>query len=122
MKSVDFPDVKIVCTVGLPGTAVDALQHAGQACRYSNADALFVIFYEPWVHDILLSEYDNGDQTDPDRPRGQLKLHGRRHDRVPLSSLRLVKGSACIRSEFATYLGDTSEEGKLVFCMLLLIR
>ena len=102
-------------TVGLPGTAVDTLQQASRALRNSKPDALFVIFYEPWVHDILLSEYDNGDQTDPDRPRGQLKLHARRHDRVPLSSLRLVKGSECIRSELARYLSDTSEEGKPIF-------
>jgi hypothetical protein len=27
-QGVDFPDVKIVCTVGLPGTMVDILQHA----------------------------------------------------------------------------------------------
>jgi hypothetical protein len=27
-QGVDFPDVKIVCTAGLPSTMVDVLQHA----------------------------------------------------------------------------------------------
>jgi hypothetical protein len=76
-----------VCTVGLPGTTVDTLQRAGRAFRNSDVDALFVIFYEPWVQDISLGKYDNGDQTDPDRPRGQLKLHAQQRDRAPLSLL-----------------------------------
>ncbi|KAF8275162.1 hypothetical protein EI94DRAFT_34751 [Lactarius quietus] len=28
---VDFPDVKIICTAGLPSTMVDVLQHGGRA-------------------------------------------------------------------------------------------
>ncbi|KAH9069630.1 P-loop containing nucleoside triphosphate hydrolase protein [Lactarius deliciosus] len=58
---VDFPDVKIVCTAGLPGSMVDVLQRGGRALRNSDDDALFVIFYEPWVHDISLDEYTEGD-------------------------------------------------------------
>ena len=36
--------MKIVCTVGLPATNVDALQRGGRAIQQSNDDALFVIF------------------------------------------------------------------------------
>ena len=111
LQGVDFPDVKIVCTVGLPATTVDTLQRAGRALRNSDKDALFVIFYEPWAHAISLSEYNEGDTLDPDRPRGHLKSRAQKRERAPLSSLRLVKGPGCLRSEFASYLGDTSTEG-----------
>ncbi len=104
-----------MCTVGLPGTTVDTLQRAGRALRNSAEDALFIIFYEPWVHDISLSEYNEGDISDPDRPRGKLRSHAQRRERAPLSSLRLVKDPGCLRSEFASYLGDTSDEGTVVF-------
>ncbi|KAH9029568.1 P-loop containing nucleoside triphosphate hydrolase protein [Lactarius hengduanensis] len=72
---VDFPDVKIVCTVGLPGTTVDTLQRAGCALQNSDDHAFFIIFHEPWVHELSLSEYSEGDLSDPDRPRGQLRSH-----------------------------------------------
>lgn len=100
-----------MCTVGLPGTTVDTLQRAGRALRNSDEDALFVLFYESWVHGISLSEYTDGDLSDPDRPRGQLKSRAQRRERASLSSLRLVKSPGCIRSEFANYLNDTSDEG-----------
>ena len=47
LQGVDFPDVKIVCTAGLPGTTVNTLQCAGRALRNSDEDALFVVFYDP---------------------------------------------------------------------------
>ncbi|KAH8981064.1 P-loop containing nucleoside triphosphate hydrolase protein [Lactarius akahatsu] len=108
---VDFPDVKIVCTVGLPGTTVDTLQRAGRALRNSDDHAFFIIFHEPWVHELSLSEYSEGDLSDPDRPRGQLRSHAQRRERASLSSLKLVKDPSCLRAEFASYLGDASEEG-----------
>ncbi|KAH9017400.1 P-loop containing nucleoside triphosphate hydrolase protein [Lactarius hengduanensis] len=70
---VDFPDVKIVCTAGLPGTMVDVLQRAGRALCNSNEDALFIVFYESWAHELSLDEYSEGDLGDPDRPRSTLK-------------------------------------------------
>ena len=63
---VDFPNVKIVCTVGLPTTTINILQRGGRAFRNSTEDALFVIFYEPWLNDINLNKYNDGDPLDPD--------------------------------------------------------
>ncbi|KAH8976407.1 P-loop containing nucleoside triphosphate hydrolase protein, partial [Lactarius hatsudake] len=105
---VDFPDVKVVCTVGLPGSMVDVLQRGGRALRNSDEDALFVIFYEPWVHEVSLDEYNEGDLCDPDRPRGPLKSSSQRRERAPFSCLKLVKSTACLRAEFSSYLGDNS--------------
>lgn len=108
-----------MCTVGLPGTTVDTLQRAGRALRNSDDHAVFIIFYEPWVHELSFSEYSEGDLSDPDRPRGQLKSHAQRRERAPLSSLKLVKDPGCLRAEFASYLGDTSEEGTVAstYCL-----
>ncbi|KAN0128820.1 P-loop containing nucleoside triphosphate hydrolase protein [Lactarius tabidus] len=117
---VDFPDVKIVCTVGLPGMTVDTLQHAGRALRNSDDNALFIIFYKPWVQDIALSEYTEGDLLDPDCPRGKLRSHAQQCEQAPLSSLRLVKGPECLHSKFANYLGDTSVEGSVPVAVDLL--
>ncbi|KAF8263753.1 hypothetical protein EI94DRAFT_1772849 [Lactarius quietus] len=108
---VDFPDVKIVCTAGLPGTMVDILQRGGCALRNSHDDALFVVFYKPWVHEISLDEYDNGNLCDPDRPRGPLKQSSKRCERAPFSCLKYVKLVTCLQAEFASYLGDTSTSG-----------
>jgi hypothetical protein len=106
---------------------IDTLQHAGRALRNSEDDTLFIIFYEPWVHDIALSKYNEGDLSDPDRPCSKLRSRSQWRERASLSSLRLVKGPKCLRSEFASYLGDTSVEGivSLAFdlvCVPLLIK
>lgn len=114
-QGVDFPDVKIVCTAGLPGSTVNTLQRAGRALRNSNADALFVIFYDPWVKEISLDEYTDDLSADPDRPRSQLKPTSQRRERVPLSSLRLVKCGTCLRRQFTEYLNDTSQAGVVGF-------
>jgi hypothetical protein len=74
--------VKIVCTVGLPATIVDALQMGRHAIRQSDDDALFVIFYEPWVLDIDLDDYSTGNILDPDRPRKDLHDNSLRRDRA----------------------------------------
>jgi hypothetical protein len=92
---------------------VDTLQHAGRALRNSDDNALFIIFYKPWVQDIALSEYTEGDLLDPDCPRGKLRSHTQQCEQAPLSSLRLVKGPECLHSKFANYLGDTSVEGSV---------
>jgi hypothetical protein len=90
---------------------VDVLQRAGRALRNSNEDALFIIFYEPWVNDISLDEYNEGNIDDPDRPRGPLKTRSQRRERTPYSCLKLVKSTTCLRAEFASYLGDQSSAG-----------
>ncbi|KAF8264318.1 P-loop containing nucleoside triphosphate hydrolase protein [Lactarius quietus] len=113
-QGVDFPDIKIVCMAGLPGSMVDILQHGGHALRNSDEDALFVVFYEPWVHDISLDEYNEGDSGDPDQPRCQLKPSSKRHECAPFSCLKLVKSATCLCAEFALYLNDTSQLGIII--------
>ena len=81
---------------GLPNTMVDILQRGGRALRNSDEGALFIIFYEPWVHDISLDEYTEGDLCDPDRPRGPLKSSSQRRERAPFSCLGLVKSTTCL--------------------------
>jgi superfamily II DNA/RNA helicase len=40
-QGIDFPNVKIVCTAGLPTTVVEALQRGGRTIRIGDEDALF---------------------------------------------------------------------------------
>jgi superfamily II DNA or RNA helicase len=117
LKGVDFPNVKIVCTVGLPATIVDALQRGGRAIRRTNNDALFVIFYESWVLDVNLDDYSTGDLLDPDRPRKDLHDNSQRRDRAPYSSVKLIQDKMCLRNFFADYLGDILPGGLLI-CVL----
>ena len=66
VKGIDFPNVKIVCTVGLPSTIVDALQRGGRAIRIVSVEpALFVVFYDPWALEINKEEYTYGSPEDP---------------------------------------------------------
>ena len=90
---------------------VDVLQRAGRALRNSHEDALFIILYDPWVHDISLDEYTEGDLCDPDRPRRKLKSSSQRRERAPFSCLKIIKSSTCLRAQFASYLNDTSPAG-----------
>ncbi|KAN0128795.1 hypothetical protein V8E53_013382 [Lactarius tabidus] len=95
---VDFLDIKIICTAGLPSMMVDILQCGGRALHNSQDDALFIILYKHWVHDILLDEYNKGDMGDPDCPRAKLKSSSQQYEHVPFSCLKL----------FSSYLDDTS--------------
>ena len=70
----------MVCTAGLPSTTIDTLQCGGRAYRNSAEDALFVIFYDPWVHDINPSEFTSFDPADLDRPRTMLKPNSPRRE------------------------------------------
>ncbi|KAF8273934.1 hypothetical protein EI94DRAFT_1563106 [Lactarius quietus] len=108
---VDFPDVKIVCTAGLPSTMVDILQHGGCTLCNSHDNVLFIILYECWIHNISLDEYTEGDLSDPDCPRAKLKMSSQRCKHAPLSCLRLVKSPTCLQAHFASYLDDTSPTG-----------
>ncbi|KAF9470443.1 hypothetical protein BDN70DRAFT_821377 [Pholiota conissans] len=106
---IDFPNVKIVCTLGLPSTIVDALQRGGRAIRTGDETALFIVFHEQWALDIKESEFMDG--TDPDRPRANLGLHPRAQERAPLSAVRLVQCKTCLRKYYAEYLCDEAENG-----------
>ena len=118
-QGIDFYDVQIVCCVGLPSTTVDTLQRGGRAYRNSSKVATFVNFYEPWVNEISLDEYGNGDLLDPDRPRTVLKVTSKKVDRAPYSGVKLIKckeQSECVREFYANYLGDKLPTGLL--CIL----
>ncbi|KAF9537104.1 hypothetical protein CPC08DRAFT_651860, partial [Agrocybe pediades] len=106
---VDFPNVKIVCTAGLPATMVDCLQRGGRAARSSGQTALFVVFFEKNMLQINEKEF-TGDVQDPDRPREKLTAKPKRLERAPLSGVRLVQTTGCLRKFFADYLNDKSPE------------
>ena len=108
---MDFPNVKIVCTVGLPSTTTDTLQRGGRAFRNSTEDALFVIFYEPWIEEISLDDFKNFDATDLDRPRMPLKANSQRRERAPFYSVKICQEISCTRKGFANYLGDELTDG-----------
>ena len=56
---------------------------------------------------------------DPDCPCGQIKSRAQRQERVPLLSLRLVKDPGSLCSKFASYLGDSSNEGIVLIAVVL---
>ncbi|KAF8150858.1 P-loop containing nucleoside triphosphate hydrolase protein [Crassisporium funariophilum] len=117
---IDFPNVKIVCTVGLPTNIVDALQRGGRAIRTGDEQALFVVFYEPWAFEINLEEYLNANSSnvidDPDRPRDKLKINSQRRERAPYSSVCLVQRPTCLRQFYADYLNDKLAMGNQFCC------
>ncbi|EDR07604.1 uncharacterized protein LACBIDRAFT_327990 [Laccaria bicolor S238N-H82] len=108
---VDFPNVKIVCTVSLPSTTTDTLQCGDRAFHNSTEDALFVIFYEPWIEEISLDNFKNFDMTDLDRPRMTLKANSQLHERAPFYRVKICQEISCTRKGFANYLGDQSTDG-----------
>ena len=100
---------------GLPSTTIDILQRGGRAYRNSAEDALCLIFYDPWVHDVDLSTFTNSDPTDMDRPRATLKPNSPRRERLPYHGARLIHDKSCIRKQFALYLNDQSSDGIFSF-------
>ncbi|KAF8151358.1 P-loop containing nucleoside triphosphate hydrolase protein [Crassisporium funariophilum] len=101
---VDFPNVKIVATIGLPPTIVDALQRGGRGIRVGDEHALFVVFNKSWALEIDEDEFMEG--TDPDRPRTKLGIHSRAQERAPLLAIQLVRSRTCLRKFYADYLDD----------------
>lgn len=101
-----------MCTVGLPTTTVDTVQRGGRALRNSDEDALFIIFYEPWVHELDLDSFNEDDLLDPDCPQTKIQPNSQRQERAPFSSVMLIKKKRCIRCHFAEYLVDKSPEGE----------
>ena len=113
-EGVDFPDVKIVCNVGLPSSIVEALQRGGRVGRRDGSQGLSVIFYDLWALTIPLDEYADSRSDDPDRPRALSKPTTSRKDRAPLSCVQLVQLQTCLRVFFASYLGDNAVNGALL--------
>lgn len=113
LKGVDFPNVKIVCNIGLPSTLVDVLQRAGRAVRVGDEDALFLLFYEPWATRIPLDDFSSGDQLDLDRPRKNLDCKNPSiQDRAPYFLVKMIQSKDCKRANFAIYLNDQTAEGE----------
>ncbi|KAJ7589324.1 hypothetical protein C8J56DRAFT_744940, partial [Mycena floridula] len=104
---IDFPNVEIVCVTGLPPSLTGQIQMNGWAVHQAMMRGLAVLFYEPWVKEIELTEYEAGDPLDPDRPRkAVLGAHPSDQERAGFISVGLVQGTDCIRRIFAMYLGD----------------
>ncbi|KAJ3520502.1 hypothetical protein NMY22_g12731 [Coprinellus aureogranulatus] len=111
---VDFPDVDIVCVAGMPDTLTDVSQCFGRGGRKQGSHSLAVLFYEPWVSEISLDEFEgrNADLSDPDRTREPLNVKSKVRDRAVLSCVRLaqMKENECQRAYFASSNGDESPE------------
>lgn len=107
LQGVDFPDVDIVVKAGLPESTAYSLQCGGRVLRWGQRTGIYVIFYEPWVEDIDLDEYEGTFPDDPDRPCTTLTVKSSKRDHAPLSAVTLIKGRMCKRQFHAHYLSDT---------------
>ncbi|KAJ7583184.1 P-loop containing nucleoside triphosphate hydrolase protein [Mycena floridula] len=108
---IDFPRVDITCVAGLRRFTVDTIQSYGRIVRRPGTKGLAVNFYEPWVSDIDLNEYDHGDLLDLDRPRSlPLRPKASVQEQSSFSAVSSVKSGVCKRKYFAEYLNDTSVE------------
>jgi hypothetical protein len=73
---------------------------------------LALLFYEPWVDEISLAEYSEGDHTDIDRPRTTpLKHTSKARERASFSAVSYVQSQTCLRQFLATAMGDSTPEG-----------
>lgn len=86
----------------------------GRLVRSGLTTGLAVLFYESWVEEIDLDEFDDGKASDLDRPRNELGKHASVQKRASYSGVSLVKKSVCERRFFADYLGDKTSECKLL--------
>ncbi|KAK0455321.1 P-loop containing nucleoside triphosphate hydrolase protein [Desarmillaria tabescens] len=111
---IDFADVDIVGYMGIPQDECDDLQRGGRVIRRMGKIGLYVIFYEPWVLDVDIKDFDNPlmDEKDPDRPRAPLKPTSNKKERAALSAIRLIQGHepVCIREFKAKYLKDDAPD------------
>ena len=111
-KGVDFPDVQVVCNVGVPGNIVDLLQHAGHLGRCDGDKGLAVVFHKQWALEISLDEFKYGNLNDPDQPcTAILKPMSNMHDRAAFSCIGIVQEPKCLRKFFSLYLADFSLTG-----------
>ncbi|KAJ3516126.1 hypothetical protein NMY22_g14281 [Coprinellus aureogranulatus] len=110
-QGVDFPDVDIVCTVGVPNSMVESIQRGGRGGRQTGSFALFITFYEQWVTEISLDEYAEGDPENPDRTRtNPLSAKATKQERAPYVSVQFIQTPDCLRYFFAMLLNDYSDE------------
>ena len=107
----------ITCVAGLQDSLIDMIQMFGWIVRTFQAIGLAVLFYENWVNEISMDEYNNGDLHDLDRPRNKLHKNSTPWERASYSSVKLLKLATCIRASFAQYLNDTTEESKCIICL-----
>ncbi|KAJ3524442.1 hypothetical protein NMY22_g10996 [Coprinellus aureogranulatus] len=107
---IDFPDVEIVCAIGCPSTITELLQRGGRPGRAPGSTGLFVTFFEPWIQEIEIEEFDTSyDANNPDRTRARLTDKSTKKDRATYSATRLAQlEDACIRQFYATEMGDES--------------
>ena len=114
LQGVDFPDVQIVCNVGIPGSVVDFLQRTGRLARRDGDQGLAIIFHEQWALDVSLDEFKNGDLNDPDQSRtAVLKPKSNARDHVAFSCIGMIQESKCLRRFFSQYLADFTTDGTL---------
>jgi superfamily II DNA helicase RecQ len=97
-----------VIQYGVTQDLCSLIQRAGRVGRDFTQDALFLIMWEPWVHDITIPDSQNGD-SDPDRPSAPLSKEKdpTKPERTGLAMIQLIQDSArCIRKRLWQYLGD----------------
>ena len=89
----------------------DTLQRGGCAFCNSTKDALFVIFYEPWIEEVSLNDFKNFDVTDLDHPHMPLKANSQHCECAPFYGVKICQEISCTQKGFANYLGDQSTDG-----------
>ncbi|KAF6766019.1 P-loop containing nucleoside triphosphate hydrolase protein [Ephemerocybe angulata] len=107
---IDFPDVDIVILVGYPSSLAELLQRGGRCGRAPGSTGLFLVLFEPWIHEIELKEFDTGyNSSNPDRTRAALTKNSSKKDRVVRSAVLCAQSTSCLRKLFAEGLGDTTQ-------------
>ncbi|TRM66783.1 P-loop containing nucleoside triphosphate hydrolase protein [Schizophyllum amplum] len=109
---VDHWGVLIVCVAGLAACLVDILQKYGRAARDPVMHGLCVLFVDPWVDDIDLTELEEDARVDPDFPVGRsLTKKSSARERAGYASVHIAQDDTlCIREYFARYLNDETSE------------
>ncbi|KAF5311725.1 hypothetical protein D9611_009451 [Ephemerocybe angulata] len=110
---VDFPGVDMVVCVGFPDTVAEFLQRIGRCARAPGSVGLGLALIEPWMHEIELEEFDEGDTSNPDRTRAPLKSNSNKKERAVFSAIKVVQADTCLRKLFAEELHDDSPEALL---------
>ncbi|PBK86377.1 hypothetical protein ARMGADRAFT_1035563 [Armillaria gallica] len=105
---IDFPDINIIVKAALPESMAYSLQCRGHVLRWGQRTGIYVIFYEPWVEDIDLDEYEGTFPDHPDHPCTTLMVKSLKHNCAPLSAVTLIKGRMCKCQFHAHYLSDTN--------------
>lgn len=108
-----------MCSAGVPGSLVEAIQRGGRGGRRPGSFSLFIIFYEAWVREISLDDFTKGNMDDPDRTRVvPLPAKATKKERAPYSSIKCVQCCTCLRAFFACELNDTATDGAYLNSLL----